>query len=120
MLSPLLTQTYGHSLAVAGPCYSAFVGSQVIACAGVVEFWTGRAQVWSLLSDQFPAYRKSVHRAVKTFLAGYRVRRLECVIATDSPRALNWAQHLGFRVEHRMAQYNPDGSDQLMLVRLER
>ena len=120
MLSPFLTRTYGRSLAAAGPCYSAFVGSQVIACAGVVEFWAGRAQVWSLLADQFPAYRKSVHRAVQTFLAGYRVRRLECVIATDSPRALNWAQHLGFYVEHRMAQYNPDGSDQLMLVRLER
>ena len=120
MLSPLLTQQYGHSLAVAGPCYSAFVGSQVIACAGIVEFWAGRAQVWSLLSDQFVTYQKSIHRAVKTFLAGYHTRRLECVIDPDSPRALNWASHLGFTVEGRMRAYNPNGADQLMLVRIER
>jgi len=119
MLSPLLTQTYGHSLAVAGPCFSAFVGSQVIACAGVVEIWTGRAQVWSLLSDRMPRYRKSIHRAVRTFLLGYRVRRLECVVDPRHEAALRWATRLGFHVEHLMPQYNPDGSDQLMLVRRE-
>lgn len=119
MLASSLTPSYGRSLQQAGPCYSAFVGSQVIACAGIVEIWTGRAQVWSLLSDQMPRYRKTIHRAVQTFLAGYRVRRLECIVDPRSKAAMRWAEHLGFHVEHRMTAYHPDGSDQLMYVRVE-
>jgi len=91
----------------------------VVACAGIVEFWPGRAQVWSLLSDQMPRYRKTVHRAVKTFLDGYRVRRLECVIDPRSETALRWAQHLGFQVEYLMRGYTPNGDDQLMCVRMD-
>lgn len=119
-LSASLTVQYGRSLEVAGPCYSAFAGDQVIACAGVVEFWKGRAQVWSLLSDSMPMYKKAIHRAVKCFLKGYRVRRLECVVDPRSEASMRWAKHLGFYVEHPMACYTPDGDDQIMYVRLER
>ena len=58
VLSPLLTRTYGHALATSGPCYSAFVGNQVIACAGVVEFWTGRAQAVSYTHLTLPTNRE--------------------------------------------------------------
>jgi hypothetical protein len=119
MLSPLLTQQYGRSLELAGPCYSAFCGQQVLACCGVVELWPGRAQVWSLLSVWMPQYRKTIHQAVKTFLTGYRVRRLECVVDPRSETAMRWASHLGFIVESRMEQYTPNGDDQLMYVRME-
>jgi hypothetical protein len=119
VLSPLLTMQYGQSLERAGPCYSAFVGMDVIACAGIVEMWRGRAQVWSLLSEQMPRYRKAVHKAVKGFLDGYRVKRLECVIDPRSETAMRWATHLGFHVEHLMRAYTPEGDDQLMYVRIE-
>lgn len=120
MLSRSLTQHYGRSLVNAGPCYSAFAGMEVIACAGVVEFWAGRSQVWSLLSSQMPQYRKAIHKAVKGFLTGYRVRRLECVVDPRSEASMRWATHLGFHVEHLMRAYTPGGDDQLMYVRLER
>ena len=119
MLSPSLTMHYGRSLELAGPCYSAFVGMDVIACAGIVEFWPGRSQAWSLLSDQMPQYRKAIHKAVKGFLADYRVRRLECVVDPRSETSMRWATHLGFHVEHLMRAYTPQGDDQLMYVRLE-
>jgi len=116
----MLTTQYGRALETAGPCYSAFAGSQVIACAGVVELWSGRAQVWSLLSDQMPHYRRAIHKAVKTFLMGYRVRRLECVVDPRSEASIRWATHLGFdRRESLMASYTPTGEDQLMMVRIE-
>jgi hypothetical protein len=119
MLSPTLTVQYGRSLEVAGPCYSAFAGSTVVACAGVVLLWAGRAQVWSLLSDEMPRYRKTIHKAVKGFLDGYRVRRLECVVDPRSETALRWARHLGFHVEHVMEAYTPQGDDQVMMVRIQ-
>jgi hypothetical protein len=118
-LASTLTLEYGHSLRLSGPCYTAFAGGTVIACAGVVEIWKGRAQVWSLLSDQFPVYRKAIHKAVKTFLRDYRMRRLECVIDPNNPAARRWAEHLGFEFEGYMYGYTPNGETQMMLVRLE-
>lgn len=118
-LSSSLTHVYGHSLAVAGPCYSAVSGMDVIACAGIVEFWTGRAMVWSLLSAEMPRYKKSIHAAVYRFLKGYRVRRLECVVDPRHEAAKRWAERLGFHVERLMPLYTPNGEDQLMYVRLE-
>lgn len=119
-LSASLTVQYGRSLEAAGPCYSAFCGERVIACAGIVEFWQGRSQVWSLLSESMQSHKKAIHRAVKSFLKGYRVRRLECVVDPRSDASMRWAEHLGFHVEHPMACYTPDGDDQLMYVRIER
>lgn len=119
MLSPSLTHHYGRSLQCAGPAYTALHGCEVLACAGIVEFWAGRAQVWSLLSDSMPQYRKSIHRAVKGFLLGYRVRRLECVVDPRAEASMRWARHLGFRYEGTMHAYTPGGEDQLMYVRIE-
>lgn len=119
-LSPLLTLAYGRSLEAAGPAYTAVAGMDVIACAGIVEFWEGRSQVWALLSDQMPQYRKTIHKAVKGFLSGYRMRRLECVVDPRSEAAIRWAIRLGFHYESPMRAYTPDGADQVMFVRIER
>lgn len=97
-----------------------FVGSTVVACAGIIEIWAGRAQVWSLLSHDFPRYHRSVHKAVKTFLLDYHTRRLECIVDPKLPEAMRWAERLGFQVEGRMASYTPNGDDQLMYVRFNR
>ena len=79
-----LTYDYGLALKTAGPCHTAFVGASVIACAGIVRYWEGRAAAWALLSDQMPEYRKAIHKAVKAFLAGFECRRLD-----DGGRAVN-------------------------------
>lgn len=118
-LSSTLTHEYGRSLEGAGPAYTAFVGLEVVACAGIVKLWEGRAMVWSLLSIHMPHYRKSVHKAVKGFLDGYRVRRLECLVDPRSEAAQRWAMRLGFHVEHLMTAYTPGGDDQLMMVRIQ-
>lgn len=118
-LSDTLTRQYGRSLEASGPAYSAFAGADVIACAGIVEFWPGRSQVWSLLSWQMPQYRKSIHKAVKGFLEGYVVKRLECVVDPRHEAAQRWAKRLGFEVESVMPSYTPNGDEQLMYVRLQ-
>ena len=118
-LSQTLTLAHGLGLKQAGPCSTAMVGMDVVACAGVVEFWEGRAQVWALLSDQFPLYVKEIHRAVREFLHSYHVARLECVVDPRHERALRWAKHLGFTFESAMPKYTPNGYIQHMMVRLD-
>jgi len=92
---------------------------EVVACAGIIELWHGRSQVWSLLSGSFPCYAKSIHRAVRDFLDSYRCARLECVVDPRAPAAIRWAEHLGFQYESTMPKYTPSGETQLMMVRLE-
>lgn len=114
------TPEYGQALAMAGPAFSAFAGADVIACAGVVPLWEGRAQVWSLLSSDLARYSFGVHRAVKRFLDGYHVRRLECTVDPRAERAVRWARRLGFVYEGTMAAYTPQGHDMDMYVRIRR
>lgn len=118
-LSSTLTVAHGLALQQSGPAYTAMAGMDVIGCAGVVEFWTGRAQVWALLSEQFPCYALAMHRAVKTFLRSYQVARLECVVDPRLPKAVRWAEHLGFTFESVMMRYTPSGESQHMMVRFQ-
>ena len=103
---------------LAGPCYTAFVGSTVIASAGVTTFWQGRAQVWSLLSTDVYRYRMAIHRAVKRFIDSLDVERLECVVDTRNEMAIRWAVRLGFKHESTMEKYSPDGVTHSMMVRI--
>lgn len=119
-LQAMLTDAHGEAIQKAGPAYSAFVGYDVIACAGIIQMWPGRAQVWSLLSDQMPLYARDIHRAVRNYLRAYQVRRLECIVDPRHEAAVRWAEHLGFVKESTMEAYDLHGNDQAMYVRLQR
>ncbi len=118
MMIPYLTERYGQQLQSMGPCFTAFAGTTVIGCAGVLQYWTGRGQVWSLLSDQLPRYRKGIHAAVKTFLLTAPWRRLEWVLDPEFVRAVDWAKRLGFSYESTMPAYGPNGELQDLYVRI--
>ena len=102
---------YGRNLQRAGPCYTAFAGEHVIACAGVFMVWDGRAQAWSMLSTDVTRYVKTVFRETKRFLDGYLCRRIECTVDPRSEQAKNWARHLGFNFNGLMPAYTPGGDD---------
>lgn len=115
---PPVTMTHARALQVAGPSFSAFVGAHVVACAGVVEFWQGRSQVWAMVAEDLARYQEPIEEAVTRFLEGYSVRRVECVIDPRAQFALEWASRVGFVFESEMKGYTPGGDDQLMLVRM--
>lgn len=118
-VAPRLTPEYGEALAAAGCAFTAFVGIEVIACAGIVSFWPGRSQVWAIMSSLVPQYRYAIHRAVKAYVRGYRCARLECVIDPTFSRSVRWAHSLGFTLESPMPKYGVNGEDMAMYVRLE-
>lgn len=119
-LASLMTDEHGEAIMTAGPCFSAFVGYDVIACAGIIQLWPGRAQVWSLLSESMPLYYRTIHRAVKRYIQDYPVRRLECIVDPRHHDAVRWAEHLGFVKESTMSAYDMHGNDQAMYVRVQR
>jgi len=119
-MRPFLTLAYGEQLRSGGPCYTAWAGTTLVACAGIGHCWEGRAQVWSLMSVHLPTYKLAIHRAVKTFLRDFRIRRLELELDPTFPRAVAWATALGFQYESTMPAYGPQGEVYDRYVRLQK
>ena len=101
------------------PSYTAMLDGKPVGAAGVIRLWQGRAQAWSFISDLGPKDFIKAHRAVKKFLDGCYVQRLEMTCDCDFPQAHRWAKMLGFHMEcERMKHYSPDGRDAALYVRL--
>jgi|DEB0MinimDraft_4_1074332.scaffolds.fasta_scaffold00681_2 hypothetical protein len=101
------------------PSYTAFDDDTPLGAAGIVPLWQGRAQAWAFLSEMGPKNFLRCHYAVKKFLDGCYVNRLEISVDCDFPQAHKWAKMLGFEMEcERMKQYSPDGQDCALYVRV--
>lgn len=100
----------------AGPCWTAVHGGQVLACAGLVIYWHGRAGAWMLLSADFP--RRAWPWARRTVLEGMArardqlgLRRIEAETLADWPPGATFLRGCGFHREGRMLQYSAEGDD---------
>lgn len=109
---PMMTAFHGREIASApGQAWTAFVDGKPIACAGMIEFWKGRAYAWAYLSDDFKKHAKSVHRATIAMLGGAPWRRVEMTVDVDHGTAKRWAAHLGFEREGVCRAWTTDGRD---------
>jgi hypothetical protein len=110
-LSEWVTEEQGAALEQS-PSYTAMLDDVPIGAAGVIPIWTGRAMAWSFISDTGPQHFLKCHRAVKHFLDGCFVQRIEMTVDCDHVEAHRWAKMLGFTMEaERMKAYAPDGHD---------
>lgn len=109
---PLMTAQHGSEIvSAAGQAWTAVVDGKPIACAGMIEFWKGRAYAWAYLSEDFKAHAKSVHRATIALLAGAQWRRVEMTVDVHHGAAKRWAAHLGFEREGVCRAWTADGRD---------
>lgn len=109
---PLMTLEHGRQITSApGLSQTAMLDGQPIACAGVIELWTGRAYAWAYLGEQAAGRFKAVHRAVGAVLALNRWRRVEMAVDVRDPGAKRWAHHLGFDFEGVARKWTTDGRD---------
>jgi hypothetical protein len=100
-----------------GMSFSAIDGDEVLACAGVLEFWPGRATAWAILSGRCGSRFRPIHRAVSRFL-DLQSGRIEATADIGFGPGHRWLQMLGFKVETEcMKAYMPNGADAAMYVR---
>jgi len=101
------------------PSYTALVDGDPVAAAGILPQWHGRAIAWAFLSNMGAGQFIGVHRAVKGFLDGCYVQRIEMTVDCDFPEAHRWAEMLGFTMEaERMRAYSLDGRDCALYARV--
>lgn len=103
-----------------GMSFAAVDGDRVLGCAGVVEYWNGRAAAWAILGSNLGRQFVAVHRAVKTFLDLSDYKRLEATTDIGFCNGHRWLEMLGFAQEtERMPAYLPNGGDAAMYVRFK-
>lgn len=108
-MQPMLEADYGEQVAVLGPAYSMVDGDEVIACAGLVPIWEGRSQAWALISTEAGRHMVRIVRAIREFLAGQDVRRIEATVDAGFYPGHRLMAMLGFDREGMMLHYLPDG-----------
>lgn len=118
--APSLTDQHVHDLIVHGEAYAAVADGMVIACAGVLERWHGRASAWALLSDQAGRHMLELTRAIAAWLERSGLRRVETHVDVNFAAAHRWARLLGFEREGTMRAYTSDGRDADLYARVDR
>jgi hypothetical protein len=116
---PKLDMDYGIYLYKAGPAFSYQVDGEIIACAGIVKIWPGRASAWSLLSDKTAKCMSRLTRAVIRFLEVTEESRIEITVNDGFEAGHRWATLLGFQREHLMRKYWTDGRNVWMYSRIK-
>lgn len=115
MLTPDFAQTL---VAQTGVGWAGVLDGRVIGCAGIAECWPGRAEAWTLLSeDAFDVFRH-IHRVVRRVLADCPWHRVEMKVDADHVAAIRWAEHLGFEREGLMRKYTADQRDVFLYARV--
>lgn len=85
--------------------WSAVVDGRVIACAGIVEQWEGRAIAWAFLSTHAKGHMHGIHKAVSRFLELCNCERIEAHADCEFKEAGRWLNMLGFKCEGKMPKF---------------
>ena len=103
-----------------GWAYTAIEDGVPLAIAGVIPMWQGRGMAWAYISsDAVNTKFIAVHKAVKRFLDGCYLNRIEMTVDCDFIQGHRWAKMLGFELEaERMRGYRPDGGDCALYARV--
>jgi hypothetical protein len=111
----------GFLVEQAGQAFTAMDGGQVLACAGVVEVWAGRAVAWAFLSKNAGRHMMAIHRAVAGYLLASKVKRIEAWVDEGFEPGMRWLEMLGFRQEtpEPMRAFRPDGGSCFLFARVK-
>lgn len=90
----------------------------VIGCGGIIPFWQGRGEAWTLLSNAAGPRMLTVTRIVRRVLNGVDFDRVQMTTDVGFPEAERWAQMLGFEYEGTMRSYFPDGRSAKLWARV--
>lgn len=102
----LLLEQQPYSFTVLGS------SGEILACAGIIEFWEGRGEAWAFFAKSIGAQFLQVHRAVKRFIDAVPMIRIEATVDYDFLAGHKWIRLLGFELEcRRMEKYGVGGRD---------
>ena len=111
---------YAESL-VSPTSFTGMVDGKVIACAGCLEVWSGRAIAWALVSKDAGQHMMQLHRAVAGYMMAAPYRRIEAWVDDGFEAGHRWLKMLGFTLETPVAMqgFRPDGGACFLYARVK-
>jgi RimJ/RimL family protein N-acetyltransferase len=119
MAAVLADPTYGEALAREELAFSGFVRGTVVACAGLIQQWPGRALTWALMSAEARPFMTQITRAIVRQMDRSGIRRIESAVDVSYPVSQRWHTIMGFEREGLMRAYTPDGRDCFLYARVK-
>lgn len=112
-LRPYLQESNKVALAAAQSFTAIADDGKILFCAGLVEYWAGRAEAWAIFDKKIcKPYFLQIHHAVKRFLNISSTRRIEAAVDIGFKEGHRWALALGFKLDAPLlVAYRPDGGD---------
>ncbi len=95
---------------------------KVIAIAGIIPQWPGRAVAWAVLSSgmstaEFVRVSRAIIHGLDYYQEVKKFYRIETNVYEEFPQGHRWARRLGFEPEGLMREYRP-GEDHRMYARI--
>lgn len=102
--------------------YTGFIDEEPIGMAGIMTMWPGVGEAWALITDQARGQALSMHRAVYRIMNDSNTwdefHRVQCVVLVGDSKALHWAEHLGFKAEGLLSDYDSNKVSYIRMARL--
>lgn len=99
--------------------YTAYDGDEVIACFGIVPYWSGRGYGWTFISANIGSRIRYVTRICREIFASCGIRRIEASVNVGFKEGHRWMKLLGMTKECDCAKaFSPDGGDCALYARV--
>ncbi len=116
-----ITEIHALALEAAPYAYTFMREGNVVACAGVAEYWSNRGEAWALLFTELRHDFVPITKMVKRFLDVCPLRRIEAAVVVDHAAGHRWTQLLGFQLEASLLRaYTPSGEDCSLYSRIRK
>lgn len=107
------------------PAFTVIFDDKIVGVGGTIILWEGVGEFWLMLTKDckregifgivaFEAIKNKVDELIKE----HKIRRAQCTVRTDFPKARKMVEALGFRQEGIMLSYCPDKCDVWLYARI--
>lgn len=107
------------------PAFTALLEGKIVGVGGMIILWEGVGEMWLMLTAEckregvfgimtFEAIKKKVDELIEE----HKIRRAQCTVRVDFPKAKKMVIALGFTLEGLMKCYCPDSADVWLFSRI--
>jgi len=107
------------------PAFTAIFEDRIVGIGGLLVLWDNVGEMWLMLTADckregifgiiaFEAIKNKVDELIRE----HKMRRVQCTVRVDFPKARKMVEALGFKLEGIMRKYCPDSCDVWLFARI--
>ena len=100
------------------PAFTVIFEDKIVGVGGMIILWDGVGEMWLMLTADCKREGifgiiafQAIKNKVDELITEHKMRRVQCTVRVDFPKARKMVEALGFKLEGLMKEYCPDGCD---------